>query len=174
VSPTGRVPVLQHAEVTVWDSLAILEYLAETFPEAQLWPEDRGARARARSVSAEMHSGFATLRQHMTLNARARLPGKGQASGVAEDIARIVALWEECRGKFGQGGPFLFGRWSAADCMFVPVVSRFQTYAVELKGAAAEYVEAVKAVPAWKEWMAAAEQEPERIEKYDQLGGLQG
>lgn len=159
-SPSGRVPVLLHGDVVVWDSLAICEYLAEQFPQAKLWPEAPGARAHARSVSAEMHSGFTHLRNHMPMNIRARQPGEGRAPGVAEDIARITSLWTECRSRFGQGGPFLFGAFSIADAFYAPVVTRFVTYDVELDAVCAAYRDAVLGLPALKAWTEAARGEP--------------
>jgi glutathione S-transferase len=159
-SPSGRVPVLLHGALSLWDSLAICEYLAERFPQARLWPEDAAARALARSVTAEMHSGFTTLRQHMPMNLRARRPGEGRAPGVAEDIARITSLWRECRERFGQGGPFLFGRFSIADAFYAPVVTRFVTYGVELESVGQAYRDAVLALPAMKAWEEAARSEP--------------
>jgi glutathione S-transferase len=159
-SPSGRVPALVRGELVVWDSLAICEHLAELFPQAKLWPEDATARAVARSVTSEMHSGFANLRTHMPMNLRARRPGEGRAAGVAEDIARITALWRECRSRFGQGGPFLFGAFSIADAFYAPVVTRFVTYGVELDAVCAAYRDAVLALPAMKAWTEAARDEP--------------
>jgi glutathione S-transferase len=159
-SPSGRVPVLRHGTLTIWDSLAICEYLAETFPQARLWPEQKEARAVARSVVAEMHSGFSALRQNMTMDIRARKPGKGRAPGVAEDIARIQALWAECRSRFGQGGPFLFGHFSIADAFYAPVVTRFVTYEVELEAVSRAYRDAVLELPAMKAWSEAGRNEP--------------
>ncbi|MGE0873379.1 MAG: glutathione S-transferase family protein [Burkholderiales bacterium] len=164
-SPTGKVPCLVDGTVRIWDSLAILEYLAESHP---LWPQDSAARAMARSASAEMHSGFQELRQHMSMNLRRRLPGKGRTPGALADVARIIALWTECREKHGSGGEFLFGAFSAADAMYAPVVLRFRTYEVELPDACRRYAEAVLAIPAIGEWIAAAEAEIERIEKFEQ------
>ncbi|MBN1207062.1 MAG: glutathione S-transferase family protein [Myxococcaceae bacterium] len=159
-SPSGRLPVLRHGALTVWDSLAICEYLAETFPQARLWPQDTEARAVARSVVAEMHSGFSALRQNMTMNIRARKPGMGRAPGVAEDIARIRALWGDCRARFGQGGPFLFGHFTIADAFYAPVVTRFVTYDVELDAVGKAYRDAVLELPALKAWSEAARSEP--------------
>jgi glutathione S-transferase len=122
-SPSGRVPVLVHDGVTIWDSLAIGEHLAEALPAAKLWPEDRAARAVARSVSAEMHSGFAGLRSCMPMNVRAKMPGLGRTPASLRDIERVRAIWTDCRHRFGQGGPFLFGRFSIADAAYAPVVS---------------------------------------------------
>jgi glutathione S-transferase len=166
-SPSGRVPALVRGELVVWDSLAICEHLAELFPQAKLWPEDATARAVARSVTAEMHSGFANLRTHMPMNLRARRPGEGRAAGVAEDIARVTALWRECRSRFGQGGPFLFGAFSIADAFYAPVVTRFVTYGVELDAVCAAYRDAVLALPAMKAWTEAARNEPP-VARYEQ------
>jgi len=165
-SPSGRLPALIHGDVAIWDSLAICEYLAETFPEARLWPEDRAARALARSVCAEMHSGFTRLREHMSMNLHARRPGQGRAPGVAEDIQRILSLWNDCRSRHGQGGPFLFGRFSIADAFYAPVVSRFVTYDVALDPTSAAYRDAVLALPAFQKWAEAAKHEPP-VKKYE-------
>ena len=159
-SPSGRVPALRDGEVVVWDSLAIAEYLAERFPDAGLWPSDPQARAIARAVSAEMHSGFSALRQNMPMNMRASAPGRGRAPGVDEDLARIFAIWRECRGRFGAGGPFLFGRRSIADAMYAPVVSRLTTYGVALDETAAAYSRAIWELPAMQRWLAASRSEP--------------
>ena len=132
-SPAGKVPVLHDGEITVWESAAILEYLAEAIPEARLWPEDREARAVARAVSAEMHAGFVALRTSMPMNIRVSKPGRGRTPDVDKDINRIVAIWEDCRARFGEGGPFLFGRFSNADAMYAPVVTRFKTTASNFK-----------------------------------------
>lgn len=159
-SPTLKVPVLIDGDVTVWESLAILEYAAERFPDAGLWPADPAARAVARAVSAEMHAGFAALRNAMPMNIRASHPGRGRDEGVAEDIARIMSLWNDCRARFGIGGPFLFGPFSAADAMFAPVASRFRTYAVELDRTSRDYADALFDLSAFKEWETAALAEP--------------
>ncbi len=158
-SPSSRVPALRHGDLTVWDSLAIGEYLAETFPRAKLWPDDVAARAIARSVSAEMHSSFAALRQHMPMNVRARLPGRGRTAASLADIERILEIWRDCRARFGNDGPFLFGRFSVADAMFAPIAMRFVTYAVTLDDVASAYVEALRALPAVVRWTRAAEAE---------------
>jgi glutathione S-transferase len=165
-SPSGRVPLLKHGEVSIWDSLAICEYLAETFPEAKLWPQDAAARAVARSVTAEMHSSFMALRNNMSMNLHARKPGQGRAPGVAEDIARIQELWTDCRARFGQGGPFLFGHFTIADAFYAPVATRFVTYGVELTPVCAAYRDAVLALPAFQKWLEAAKDE-KRLAKYE-------
>jgi glutathione S-transferase len=159
-SPAGKVPVLKHGERVVWDSLAIVEYLAEIRLEAGLWPADPAARAHARSITAEMHSGFHALRANMPMNLRKSLPGRGRRRDVKEDIERISALWRDCRARHGAAGSFLFGRFSAADVMYTPVATRFRTYAVELDGACRDYVDAVLARPDFCEWHAAALAEP--------------
>jgi glutathione S-transferase len=157
-SPSGKVPVLKHAGIAVWDSLAICEYLAETFPQAGLWPADRAARACARSVSAEMHAGFAPLRAALPMDVAARHPTPPMTAELAADIQRIQALWRQCRADFGTriGGPFLFGRFSIADAMYAPVATRFVTYGVALDDVAADYVGTILDLPAMREWIAAA------------------
>ncbi|MEH1974265.1 MAG: glutathione S-transferase family protein [Nostoc sp.] len=166
-SSSGKVPVLLHNTQTVWDSLAICEYLAETFPTLQWWPEDKAARALARSISAEMHSGFQNLRQNMPMNCRTKYPGKGLASGVQQDIDRITSIWQESRQKFGVGGNLLFGKFTIADAFFAPVVLRFVTYDVQLDTVCRDYVESVFALPAMQEWINAAKRETEIISQYE-------
>jgi glutathione S-transferase len=166
-SPSGRVPVLKHGDVVIWESLAICEYLAELFPKARLWPEDRAARAHARSVSHEMHGGFASLRAGMPVNVRASFPGKGMTPEVKADIDRVAALWTDTRARFGKGGDLLFGAFTVADAMFAPVVSRFHTHEVALPAAARAYADAMWALPEMQEWVAAARTEKEAIAKYD-------
>jgi glutathione S-transferase len=166
-SPSGKVPALHDGDIRVWDSLAICEYLNERFPDKQLWPADAAARAVARSISAEMHSGFSALREHMSMNIRARYPDKGRTAESLADVERIVAIWTDCRARFGGGGDFLFGRFGIADAMYAPVALRFQTYGVDLTGAAKDYAEAVLALPALKAWVADAAAETERIEMFE-------
>jgi glutathione S-transferase len=163
-SPSARVPTLRHGKVVVWDSLAVCEYVAELFPDARLWPADREARAVARSVSAEMHAGFSALRANMGMNVRARLPGMGRTPDSLRDIERVRAIWRDALGRFGKGGPFLFGDFSIADAMYAPVVLRFRTYDVELEAALQAYCTAVLALPAMQEWTAAAHAEPWSID----------
>lgn len=154
-SPSGKVPVLLVDDRPVWDSLAIAELAAEAEPS--LWPHDPLDRAHARAMSAEMHSGFADLRAFMPMDFLNRFAPPGRLlSRVARDISRIDALWADCRRRYGEGGPFLFGRFTVADAMFAPVVSRFVTYAVDLGPDAASYVEAMQLLPEWTEWAAAA------------------
>lgn len=170
-SPSGRVPVLLHRGLAVWDSLAIAEYLNDLKPEAGLWPPSAAARAHARSISAEMHSSFVDLRENMPMNIRASLPGKGMTAGVRADIERITFLWRDCRkrfsGAFQKDDGFLFGTFGAADAMFAPVVTRFKTYSVTLDSDADAYCTAVLGHPAVREWTDAAEHEPWLIDKYE-------
>jgi glutathione S-transferase len=168
-SPSGRVPLLAHGELRIWESLAICEYLAELFPAARLWPEDRAARAVARAVSCEMHAGFATLRHHLPMDIRNRRPAAAQRAAAAADIARVTEIWRDCRAQFGAAGangpgPFLFGGFSIADAMFAPVATRFVTYDVPLEGEPAAYVAALSDWPPMREWRAAATAEPWTIE----------
>lgn len=164
-SPTGRVPVLRHGSLVIWESLAICEYLAERFPASRLWPADIAARAHARAVSNEMHAGFGDLRRSMPMDISRRWPLAGRFDRARADIERVTALWRECREKFGrsdgkESGDFLFGRFSIADAMFAPVATRFVTYGVPLDPVCAAYVHAVQAWPAMQEWTAAAAREP--------------
>jgi len=147
-SPTGLVPCLVDGPLRIWDSLAIAEYLAECFPDQGLWPASREARAIARAATAEMHSGYRALRQAMPMNIRNRYPGKGRNPEVDNDIARVVALWADCRRRFGGTGDFLFGEFCIADAFFAPIVFRFDTYGVRPDGVAGEYLDAMLAAPA--------------------------
>lgn len=160
VSPSGKVPVLLHGGRTVWDTLAIVEYLAEVFPEAGLWPADGDARALARAVVAEMHAGFAALRDDMPMTFRDDAGPPKRDAPVEADIARIAGMWQDCRTRFGAGGPFLFGQFSAADVFYAPVAQRFQAYRVEVPAEAAAYRDAVLATPEVAEWRDAAVLEP--------------
>jgi glutathione S-transferase len=167
-SPSGRVPVLQHGALTVWDSLAICEYLAEAFPAFELWPKDAAARAVARSVSAEMHSGFEALRRHFPMNVRSSFPDRDVIPEAQADINRVMAVWRDCRARFGEGkGDFLFGRFTIADAMYAPVVSRFRTYKIELEREAEAYCDTIMALPAMQEWIAAARNEPMVVEQFE-------
>ncbi len=165
-SASGKVPALVHGPVTVWESLSIGEYLAELFPKAQLWPADRAARAVARAVSAEMHAGFQELRRHFPMNMRSVFD-RAIVPEAQSDIDRIIALWLDCRRRFGKGGDFLFGHFTIADAMYAPVVSRFRTYKLSLPSEAEAYAAAVAAWPAYQEWLAAARKEPMIIEKWE-------
>ena len=159
-SGAGRVPVLLAGEMTIWDSLAICEYLAEQFPDQHMWPRDVAARAMARSVSAEMHSGFVGLRSAMSMNLRVSLPGRGRTPESQGDIGRVSEIWEECLSRFGHH-QFLFGDFSIADAFFAPVVMRFKTYGVSLAPALQAYCERVQAHPAVARWVREALAETE-------------
>src|SRR5262245_27939707 len=160
ISGTGKVPALADGDVHVWESLAILEYLAEKFPDAKLWPADASARAHARAIASEMHAGFVPLRRHCPMNMWRPVKPRELPPDVATNVRRIDAMWTECRARHGKTGPFLFGTFGAADAMYAPVVSRFHTYAVEVSAASRAYMAAVMALPAWQEWQAAALKEP--------------
>ncbi|MDB9312463.1 glutathione S-transferase family protein [Spirulina sp. CS-785/01] len=164
-SPSGRVPVLLHDKMRIWESLAICEYVAETLAP-QLWPSDPNAKAVARSVSAEMHAGFADLRRSMPMDCRSRFPGMGMNPSVQADINRIIEIWRHCRQTFGQGGDFLFGDFSIADAMFAPVISRFVTYDVPLDPISGAYARAVWELPAMQDWLYEASQEVEVIPSF--------
>ncbi len=164
VNPAGKVPVLRHGELTIWDSLAICEYVAELAPAAGLWPDDARARAVARSVAAEMHSGFQDLRRNLFMDLKRRHDALGRVAAAAADIARVQSLWRQCRESFGAGGPFLFGRFTIADCFYAPVTARFTGWGVAMDDVASAYVEAVQAHPAFREWAEAARAEPWEID----------
>ncbi len=154
------MPVLIDGETRVWESLAILEYLAEKFPAAGLWPKDPAARAHARTVATEMHAGFVPLRSQLPMNTWRPVKPRALDEAAAANVRRIDALWSDCRKRFGSGGPFLFGGFGAADAMYAPVVWRFHTYAVEVSAPARTYMQAVMALSAWNEWRQAAREEP--------------
>ena len=163
VSPVGQVPVLVDGDVVIWDSLAIAEYLAEKFPERGIWPRDSRARARARAICAEMHAGFGALRDRLPMNCELRLQNVAFERAVQRDIARIVASWTDCRDRFGAGGPFLFGAFSAADAYYAPVVRRFRGFSVAVPPLVGEYMDAVDALPAMRAWMTRALGEQEYV-----------
>ena len=162
-SKAGKVPVLMLDGQAVWDTLAICETLAELYPEKQLWPADAAARRLARSACAEMHSGFQALRASMPMNIRGSHPGKGLTPESQRDIDRVVALWSECREKFGGGGPLLFGKFTIPDAFFAPVVMRFRTYGVEVPRAARDYCAAVESLSAVRGWMDGARKEKDFV-----------
>ncbi|MGO9005283.1 MAG: glutathione S-transferase family protein [Beijerinckiaceae bacterium] len=168
-APTGKCPSLHDGAIAVWDSLAIIEYLAETFPDQAIWPRDKAARAQARALAAEMHSGFMAVRQHLPMNVRRKPAPLDLAPEVAADVARIEAAFAAARREFGAGGPFLFGEFSAADAMFAPVVNRFHVYCVPLTPVTRAYMDAMRALPAFGRWQAEAEAEPWHIAKYDSI-----
>ena len=167
-SPTGLVPILKCGDDVVWDSLAIAEWLAERFPEAGLWPKTSSARAVARSVCAEMHSGFGALREELPMNISRAEKSRAVSTEAQNDISRICEIWKFCRERFGSDGPFLFGEATAADAFFAPVVSRFQTYGVRLEDPCKDYAQTLLSWPLFQEWIAAAHEEPFKIEKYEE------
>src|ERR1700752_3149967 len=151
-SRAGKVPSLVDGDITVWDSLAIIEYLAERFPQAKLWPEDRAMRAHARSISAEMHSGFVPLRSECGMNLHRPVGAIALSADAKANVARVEEIWRDCRQAYGKGGPFLFGAFTGADAMYAPVVHRFRTYAIPVKPDAQHYVDAMLSLPAFQEW----------------------
>ena len=163
ISGTGKVPTLVDDggdKIHVWESLAILEYLAEKFPAAKLWPDDPAARAHARAISSEMHAGFVPLRRLCPMNMWRPAKPRELTAEARKDVARIDAMWTDCRRRFGAGGRFLFGRFGAADAMYAPVVARFHTYAIEVGETSRAYMAAIMALPAFAAWRAAALKEP--------------
>ncbi|MGC9525046.1 MAG: glutathione S-transferase family protein [Limnospira sp.] len=164
-SPSGQVPVLLDGDLTVWESLAICEYVAEVFAPG-LWPEDRRERAIARSIAHEMHGDFINLRQKMPMDCRARYPGEGMKPELRAEIDRITSILRECRTQFGADGDFLFGKFTVADAMFAPVVSRFITYDVKLGEIEAAYAQAIVSLPAMQDWLEAAANEVEHIDTF--------
>jgi glutathione S-transferase len=164
---SGKVPALIDGDVTVWDSLAIIEYLAERFPEARLWPEGRTWRAHARSISAEMHSGFAALRNECGMNLHRPVRAVALSSEARGDIARVQQIWSDCRARYAKSGPFLFGAFGGADAMFAPVVHRFRTYAIAAAPEVQAYMDTMMSLPASQEWTRAALAETIIIEKFE-------
>jgi glutathione S-transferase len=168
-SPSGKVPALQDGSITVWESLAICEYVAERWPNAQCWPADAAARARARSLATEMHGGFAALRNALPMNCR-REPAPpsdvSTADELAEQIARVDEIFASCRHQ-ASGGEFLFGRFGIVDAMFAPVVLRFATYQVPVSSLSRAYMQSVFALPPLQDWIAAARRESEVLEKFE-------
>lgn len=152
ISPSKKIPVLNHNNHLVWDSLAIGEYLAEIFPEKNFWPKDPLSRSLARSLSSEMHAGFPALREHLSMNISARLKNQVFPTDAQAEIQRIVKIWEQCRGLHHEAGEFLFGHFTIADAMFAPVATRFRTYDVKLPAVAAEYMHTILELPAMQEW----------------------
>jgi glutathione S-transferase len=155
-SPSGKVPVLIDGDAHIWESLAIIEHLADKFPQKGLWPADQKARSHARTISNEMHGGFAQLRKNCPMNMW--LPPKRRefSPEVLADVKRVEELWGDCRKRFGGDGPFLFGKFCGADAMYAPVVARFYNYGIDIGAAARGYMDAMMALPAWKEWRSAA------------------
>jgi glutathione S-transferase len=155
-SKAALVPVLVHNKITVWDTMAIMEYIAETWPDRNLWPTSKAARAMARAVCAEMHSGYKALRSACPMNLRRPVKAVALSPAALNDVARIEAVWRDCRKAHGKGGPFLFGKFSIADAMFAPVVTRFDTFDIKVSTDTQHYMNAVLATPAFHEWKAAA------------------
>jgi len=149
---SGKVPALVDGEVTVWDSLAIIEYAAERFPEAALWPAERAVRAHARAVSAEMHSSFTALRRECGMNLHRPVRAKALSPEAAGDVARIEEMWSDCRARYGALGPYLFGRFTAADAMYAPVIHRLRTYAIPVSATVQAYMRTMQALPAFQQW----------------------
>jgi len=164
---SGKVPILWDGDTVVWDSLAIVEYLADKVGRERFWPEDEAARGMARSMAAEMHSSFANLRREHSMNVRRRFPAQPLSPAVQADVERVVSLWAEARARHGGTGDYLFGDWNAVDIMFAPVVTRFVTYSIPLPRFAASYGEAVIAHPDVRAWLEAAQEEPWVIEKFE-------
>lgn len=169
----GKVPILWDGECVVWDSLAIIEFLADRVGRGKFWPEDAGARGMARSMAAEMHSSFANLRRELPMNVRKSYPPKALSPEVKSEINRVLQLWAQARARHGSGGDFLFGRWCAADIMFAPVVTRFITYGVPVPPFAGLYMKAVLSHPDVAEWIDKAQDEPWVIEQYEAEGAAQ-
>ena len=167
VNPSGKVPALIDGDVTIWDSLAIIEYAAERFPEARLWPADRASRAHARSISAEMHSGFMALRNECGMNLHRPIGAIPLSAEAKANIARIEQIWIECRERYGKLGPFLFGEFGGADAMFAPVVHRFRTYAIDVAPPARAYMDTMMSAPAFQEWTRAGLAETLVIDKLE-------
>src|SRR5215469_14942555 len=166
---SGKVPALIDDDITVWDSLAIIEYLAERFPQVALWPQDRAMRAHARSISAEMHSGFLPLRNECGMNLHRPIGAVTLSADARANIARVEEIWTDCRQRYGGSGPFLFGAFSAADAMYAPVVHRFRTYAIEVSAVAKAYMETMMALPAFREWTEAGLAETLAIAKFESI-----
>jgi glutathione S-transferase len=166
-SPAGKCPALHDGEITLWDSLAIIEYLAELTPDKALWPTARAARAQARSLAAEMHSGFMGLRGLLPMNMRRAVKRRELTPEASADVVRLEQAFQQARAEFGQAGAFLFGDFSAADAMFAPVVNRLHVYDVAVTAATRAYMDAMMALPAWQEWQGQAQAEPWIIGKYE-------
>ena len=168
-SPGGKVPALIDGEISVWESLSIIEYLAERFPDRGIWPADSAARAHARSLATEMHAGFMPLRVRCPMNVRREPKPVALGPEATANVARIVAGWIEARTRFGTGGPFLYGTFSGADAMYAPVVSRFHSYAIDVPPPVEAYMQAVMALPAWRDWVEAGRAEPWHLADSDDV-----
>jgi glutathione S-transferase len=166
---SGKVPALIDGDITVWDSLAIIEHAAERFPQAKLWPEDRAMRAHARSISAEMHSGFMALRNECPMNLHRPVRAVALSADADANIARIQEIWIDCRSRYRENGPFLFGEFCGADAMYAPVIYRFRTFAIDVAPEAKAYMDAMLALPAVEEWTKAGLAETLRIERIEAI-----
>ncbi|HEY6916805.1 MAG TPA: glutathione S-transferase family protein [Allosphingosinicella sp.] len=164
----GKVPILWDDKAVIWDSLAIIEWLADKTGKERYWPKDDAARGMARSMAAEMHSSYANLRREHGMNVRKQFPAKPLSEPVRQEVARILQLWAQARARWGSGGPYLFGAFGAVDIMFAPVVTRFITYSITVPPFAANYMEAIITHPWMQEWVSAAQEEPWVIEQYEQ------
>lgn len=167
VTKSGKVPALVDGEITVWDSLAIIEYLAERFPDVNLWPKNRAARAHARSISAEMHSGFMALRNECGMNIHRPVASKKLSDDAQANVARIQQIWTDCRARYGGQGPYLFGAFTGADAIFAPIVHRFRTYDIRLTSPVHDYMNTMLANPAFQQWTADALAETLIIPKFE-------
>jgi glutathione S-transferase len=166
-TPSGKVPALIDGDITIWDSLAIIEYVAERFPQSRIWPEDRARRAHARSISAEMHSGFAALRNECGMNLHRPVRAVALSADARADVARVEQIWIECRERYGKFGPFLFGAFGGADAMFAPVVHRFRSFAIAVAPEAQAYMDTMMALPAFQQWTSAALAETLIIDRFE-------
>lgn len=168
-SPTGKLPALAAEGLVIWESLAIMDYLADAHPDVAVWPRDRLARAIARTVAAEMHAGYPDLRRACPMNMRRPVRPIATSEAVQADVDRIETVWATTRHGYGAGGPFLFGAFTAADAMFAPVVNRFEIYDLPRKPESRAYMAAMQALPAWQDWLAGARAEPWFIEHYEAI-----
>jgi glutathione S-transferase len=166
-SPSGLVPVLISGDLRIWDSLAISEYIAEQHPELNCWPKKTAARAVARSISSEMHSGFSQIRTCLPMNCRRKKPAAAISPELADEIDRVRNIWSSCRREYARNGEFLFGGFSIADAMYAPVVLRFDSYGIEVGAMEAEYMETMRSLPSLQAWISAARAETEIIEAYE-------
>ena len=166
-TPSGKVPALIDGDITIWDSLANIEYVAERFPQSRIWPEDRARRAHARSISAEMHSGFAALRNECGMNLHRLVRAVALSADARADVARVEQIWIDCRERYGKFGPFLFGAFGGADAMFAPVVHRFRSFAIAVAPEAQAYMDTMMALPAFQQWTSAALAETLIIDKFE-------
>jgi glutathione S-transferase len=164
---SGKVPALIDGDITIWDSLAIIEYVAERFPQARIWPDDRARRAHARSISAEMHSGFAALRNECGMNLHRPVRAVALSADARADVARVEQIWIDCRERYGKFGPFLFGAFGGADAMFAPVVHRFRSFAIAVAPEAQAYMDTMMALQAFQQWTSAALAETLIIDKFE-------